>query len=91
MDKILYQINVKGRVQGVWFRKYTLEKARSIGLKGFVKNEPDDSVYIEAEGDAEQLNEFVSWLYLGAPLSRVTSVEYEKGPVENYDSFEIRS
>ena len=91
MDKILYQINVQGRVQGVWFRKYTLEKARSIGLTGFVKNEPDDSVYIEAEGDLEQLNEFVSWLHRGSPLSRVTSVEYEKGALENYDGFEVRS
>ena len=91
MDKLLYQIYVQGRVQGVWFRKYTLEKARSIGLRGFVKNESDNSVYIEAEGDAEQLNEFVKWLYRGSPLSRVTSVEYEKGAIENFQSFEVRS
>jgi acylphosphatase len=91
MDKLLYQINVQGRVQGVWFRKYTLDKARSIGLTGFVKNNLDGAVYIEAEGDAEQLNEFINWLYRGSPLSRVTSVEYEKGSIENYDVFEVRS
>lgn len=91
MDKLLYQINVKGRVQGVWFRKYTLEKARSIGLTGFIKNQSDNSVYIEAEGDPEQLDEFVRWLYRGSPLSKVTTVDYEKGPLENYKAFEIRS
>jgi acylphosphatase len=91
MDKLLYEINVQGRVQGVWFRKYTLDKARSIGLTGFVKNNLDGAVYIEAEGDAEQLNEFINWLYRGSPLSRVTSVEYEKGSIENYDVFEVRS
>jgi len=91
MDKILYQIKVKGRVQGVWFRKYTFQKALDLGLMGFVKNELDDSVYIEAEGDSEQLNEFINWLYRGSPLSKVTSVDYKKGPLGNYDAFEIRS
>ena len=38
--KILhYSILVKGKVQGVWFRKYTYDKAQALGLKGFVKNE----------------------------------------------------
>ena len=90
MGNILYQIKVRGRVQGVWFRKYTLEKARHIGLTGYVKNEMDDSVYIEAEGKLGQLNEFVDWLYRGSPLSKVTSVEHKKGPIKNYDIFEVR-
>ena len=91
MDKLLYQINVKGRVQGVWFRKYTLEKAERIGLTGFVKNDLEGTVYIEAEGEEEQLNTFIDWLYRGSPLSKVTSVDFEKGSIENYDAFEIRS
>ena len=91
MDKLLYQIKVKGRVQGVWFRKYTFQKAQDIGLKGFVENDLDGSVYIEAEGDLEQLDQFVNWLYRGPPLSKVSFVDYEKGPTENYNAFEIRS
>lgn len=91
MDKLLYQIIVKGRVQGVWFRKYTFQKAQDLGLKGYVKNDLDGSVYIEAEGGFKQLEEFVGWLYQGSPMSKVTSVEYEKRPIENYDAFEILS
>jgi len=91
MDNLLYQINVIGRVQGVWFRKYSVQKARELGLMGFVRNEMDRSVYIEAEGTLEQLNEFVKWLYKGSPLSKVTRVVYEKGPLKNYNAFESRS
>ena len=91
MAKLLYQIIVKGRVQGVWFRKYTFHKAQDLGLKGFVKNDLDGSVYIEAEGDFKQLDQFIDWLYRGSPLSIISSVDYEKRPIENYDAFEIRS
>ena len=90
MDKLLYQIIVKGRVQGVWFRKYTFQKAQALGLKGYVKNDLDGSVYIEAEGDFKQLDEFVGWLYRGSPLSKVTTVDYEKGLLKNYSAFEIQ-
>jgi acylphosphatase len=45
-----YQITVSGKVQGVWFRKSTQDKARELGLRGFVRNQPDGSVYIEASG-----------------------------------------
>ena len=46
-----YKILVKGRVQGVWFRKYTKDKADSLNLSGFARNELDGSVYIEVEVD----------------------------------------
>lgn len=90
MDKLLYQIKVKGRVQGVWFRKYTFQKAQDIGLKGFVENDLDGSVYIEAEGDLEQLDQFVNWLYRGSPLSKVTAVNYKKGLMKKFNSFQIK-
>lgn len=90
MNKRLYQIIVKGKVQGVWFRKYTYDQAIKIGLVGFVRNQLDKSVYIEAEGSLIQLNKFMEWLYIGSPLSKVNSVKYELGDSKNYSSFEIR-
>ncbi|MCB0783112.1 MAG: acylphosphatase, partial [Flavobacteriales bacterium] len=42
---------VRGRVQGVWYRKHTREKALELGLRGWVMNQPDGSVLVEAEGD----------------------------------------
>ncbi len=45
-----YKIVVKGKVQGVFFRKCTQEAALKIGVNGFVENEPNGDVYLEAEG-----------------------------------------
>ncbi len=85
-----YNIKVTGRVQGVWFRKYTQEAARSYGVKGFVENSHDGSVYTEAEGSAAQLDLFLKWLRQGSPMSKVEKVIHENGPVDGFASFEIR-
>lgn len=87
-----FQIKVAGIVQGVWFRKYTQEAALQFGVKGFVMNLPDNSVYIEAVGDDEQLKKFIAWCYVGSPKSKVEKVEVlEKTSSEKLDGFEIRS
>jgi len=87
-----YKIKVEGKVQGVWFRKYTQEKALSLNLKGLVRNEPDGSVYVEVESEQEnKLNEFIQWLYQGSPLSEVDKVEVlEENPCQNFDDFVIQ-
>ena len=86
-----YQIKVSGKVQGVWFRKHTQAQARSLNIKGFVKNEPDGSVYIEAEShEPTKLNAFIKWLYEGSPLSKVNTVEIlEDSPCHDFEGFEI--
>ena len=80
---------VIGKVQGVWFRKYTKQKADELGLKGFVRNEPDGSVYVEAEGDLYALRIFREWLYIGSPQSIVENVEIEEMPYKGYEDFRI--
>jgi acylphosphatase len=89
MNKIHYNIVIKGRVQGVWFRKCTKDAAELIGVKGFVKNNMDRNVCAEAEGSQEQLTEFVKWLHLGSPMSMVSEVIYKEGEIKNFESFEI--
>jgi acylphosphatase len=86
-DKILYRIHVKGRVQGVGFRYSTVREARIRGITGFVKNQYDGSVYIEAEGSQEQLLEFVEWCRRGPGF--VQSVTTDPGEVENYTDFTV--
>lgn len=86
-----YKILVKGKVQGVWFRKYTKDKANSLHLNGFVRNEPDRSVYIEVEGEEEELAKFIDWLAIGSPLSQVTGIEFEPLGLPRFTCFEIRS
>jgi len=68
-------INVSGRVQGVGFRYFTLETARRIeGITGFVKNLPNGSVEIEAEGTKEKLEKFIEEIKKGPPLSRIKDI-----------------
>ena len=86
-DKILYRIYVKGRVQGVGFRFSAVREARIRGITGFVKNQYDGSVYIEAEGSQEQLLEFVEWCRKGPGF--VKSVTADPGEVENYSDFTV--
>lgn len=86
-DKILYRIHVKGRVQGVGFRYSAVREARSRGITGFVKNQYDGSVYIEAEGSQEQLLDFVEWCRRGPGF--VKSVTADPCAVENYKDFTV--
>ena len=89
MEILHHNILVKGKVQGVWFRKYTKEKAKVLGLKGYVKNEGNNNVYIEAEGSIDILTNFIEWLYEGSPFSKVSEVVYELGELNNYSEFNI--
>jgi len=83
-------IRVYGKVQGVGFRYYTQQKARELGITGFVQNRPDGSVYIEAEGEEENLDNFIQWCYEGPGWARVTDVKVQKTPVFGYDGFKIK-
>ncbi len=83
-------ITVHGLVQGVAFRYYTVEKAQQLGLKGFVKNQPDGTVYIEAEGEDRVLRDFVAWCRQGPPHARVTQVLTTESDRQPDQGFEIR-
>ncbi len=85
-----YNITVTGRVQGVWFRKYTQEAALSFGVKGFVENSQNGSVYVEAEGSQMELNHFLNWLEKGSPMSRVDKVVHSEGEPIGFSTFVIR-
>lgn len=68
-------IDIHGKVQGVYYRKSTAEKARELGLVGWVKNESDGSVKCEAEGTVEQLQALAQWMEQGPPLAVVLRVD----------------
>ena len=88
-DKLHYNIQIRGRVQGVGFRHSAASEARYRGIKGFVKNLPDGSVYIEAEASGEQLNAFVEWCKKGPGYGFVESVNADSCSVFNYTGFRI--
>ena len=82
-------IRIEGRVQGVGFRFVARNEAKKRNLKGFVRNECDGTVYIEAEGTHEQLSDFISWCYKGPPAARVTNVKIEEGTLKKFSYFDI--
>jgi acylphosphatase len=83
-------IKVSGRVQGVFFRASTKTKAEELHIKGFVRNEPDGSVYIEAEGDETALKSFLDWCRCGPPRAQVTACHIQEAAVQNFLNFKIR-
>ncbi len=84
-----YNIVVQGTVQGVWYRKSTEQEALKIGIKGFVKNQLDGSVYIEAEGDQNQLLSLLEWCKIGPQFAEVTNVTFKEDQIKNFKHFEI--
>ena len=78
-------------MQGVSFRFFTQRKAAELGVCGFVRNEPDGSVYIEAEGSPEVLDQFLRWCRRGPSLARVEKVKSGySNEVKGFRDFVIR-
>lgn len=65
---------VSGKVQGVFYRATTREKALSLNLNGYAKNLPDGSVEVLAQGEITDIESLMTWLWKGSPASDVTSV-----------------
>ncbi len=85
------RVLVRGSVQGVFFRAETRDRARSLGLSGWVRNEPDGSVAAEFEGDEERVESMVEWCRRGPGGALVQDVEVAWVEPEGGDGFAIRS
>jgi acylphosphatase len=75
---------VRGRVQGVWFRASTAQRATALGLRGRAENLPDGSVLVHAAGTPAALDALVEWLHHGPPMARVDAVNVEVIDPEGY-------
>lgn len=84
------RLTVHGRVQGVFFRASTRERARERGVSGWVRNRPDGSVEMWLEGDDEGVEEVTSWARGGPRAARVERVEVEEVEPEGHGSFGVR-
>jgi len=82
-------LRIVGRVQGVYFRQSTREKAEELGIAGTVRNVEDGSVEVYAEGKTEQMHVFIGWCNVGPSAATVTKVEIHESPLKNFDGFRI--
>jgi acylphosphatase len=88
--KVSKRIIVSGKVQNVGFRFYTAKTAQEFNIEGFVKNEPDGTVYIEAEGEEEAMEGFISWCQRGPQWARVDQFSIQEQPVMGYKGFKVK-
>lgn len=84
-----FNIKVYGRVQGVFFRASTKTQAEALGIKGFVRNEKDETVYIEAEGEEDNLKKFVGWCSRGPKYAVVEQCDVVESEIRHFDNFVI--
>jgi DNA ligase D-like protein (predicted 3'-phosphoesterase) len=81
---------VRGEVQGVGFRDATVRRARALGVRGWVRNAPDATVLVHAEGAEREVAELVAFLRVGPPPARVSEVAVERVAAEGHEQFAIR-
>jgi acylphosphatase len=81
---------VSGRVQGVGFRYHAEREARRLGVVGWVRNEPDGSVAVHAEGTPQAVHDLLAWLRQGPPSADVERVDVTDTPATGAASFDVR-
>jgi len=82
-------LTVKGKVQGVFFRANTRRIANNLSLTGYVQNNKDGSVTIEAEGTQESIHQLEAWCRRGPDDARVDSCEIRPGKLKGYMDFTL--
>ena len=79
--KVCKRCLVSGRVQGVFYRASTKDRARELGVAGYAKNLPDGRVEVLACGEEEAVQELIEWLWQGPPTAKV-----ERGDVDDFET-----
>ncbi len=89
-DRTRVHVFVSGEVQGVNFRQAIADKANEQGVAGWVRNLPDGSVELEAEGNPGAVDEFLAWSRRGPIGARVDALDAEDIPAVGDEDFTIR-
>lgn len=74
MTAVVRRARVEGRVQGVWYRAATAERATGLNVRGYARNQPDGTVEVLMAGEPSAVQALTDWLWTGPPLARVTAV-----------------
>ena len=76
--KYTAHVIISGKVQGVWFRANTKNKADQLGIMGWVKNTPDGNVEAFFEGEKDRVDDIIEWCHHGPSQAQVRNVKCER-------------
>ena len=85
-----YHLALHGRVQGVFYRDWTVETARSLGLCGWVRNLPDGTVVAHVEGAHDAVERLIAAMRDGPPRAQVERIEQHPADAQGLETFERR-
>lgn len=87
---IALHLSVHGRVQGVFYRNWTVDAARKLGVAGWVRNCPDGSVEALVQGEETAVRRMVALMHEGPPSARVERIAESAVEAETLDGFARR-
>jgi len=90
MKMISRRIIVEGHVQGVWFRDWTVQAARAIGVAGWVRNRADGAVEVYVVGESDLVERLIDRLREGSPAARVDRIDVREATLQPVDGFTRR-
>jgi acylphosphatase len=90
MSDVRCRVIVSGRVQGVFFRDTCQRVASGLGVRGWVRNCPDGTVEVAAEGDRGAVDALLDWCREGPPRASVTNIEVRDEPLAAERGFRVR-
>jgi acylphosphatase len=90
MARVARRVRITGDVQGVLFRAWTQDQAKSLGVTGWVRNATDGSVKAHVEDEQAAVEQLIERMHEGPPGARVDGVEPAETPVEGLERFEMR-
>lgn len=87
---IARHLNISGHVQGVWYRNWTVDTARTLGLAGWVRNRANGDVEAWVEGTQESFTRFLAFAHEGPPAARVAQILVQEVEPQGFTRFEKR-
>ncbi len=90
MTEVRCRAIVSGRVQGVFFRDTCERVATGLGVRGWVRNRPDGTVEVVAEGSRDAVDSLLAWCREGPPRARVDRLALTDEPVAGERGFRVR-
>ena len=90
LPSVARKVRIFGRVQGVFFRQWTVNQARALSVSGWVRNAPDGTVEAHISGEEEAVAKMIAAMHQGPSQARVEDVSVEHAEPEDVSGFSVK-